>query len=80
MEKRNLIGTNLKKYRKLQNLSQENFVAKLNLVGFSLEQSVLLRIEGHSREVYDYELLFFSKVLNIDINYLYKDIDSYINL
>lgn len=77
MKKRNLIGTNLKKYRKLQNLSQENFVAKLSLIGFNLEQSVLSRIECHNREVYDYELLYFAKILNITINDLYKDIDNY---
>lgn len=77
MKKRNLIGTNLKKYRKLQNLSQENFVAKLSLMGFNLEQSVLSRIERHNREVYDYELFYFAKILNITINDLYKDIDNY---
>lgn len=69
---RNLIGSNLKKLRKLSNISQEEFVAKLSLIGFELDRTSLSRIENHNREVYDYELFYFSKVLNIDINELYS--------
>lgn len=72
MDKRNLIGGNLKKYRQLNNLSQRNFIVKLSLLGLNLDQSSLARIETYKREVYDYELLYFSKVLNIKIEDLYE--------
>ena len=52
---RNLIGSNLKKLRKLSNISQEEFVAKLSLIGFELDRTSLSRIENQNREVYDYE-------------------------
>ncbi len=72
MDKRNLIGGNLKKYRQLNNLSQRNFIIKLSLLGLNLDQASLARIETYKREVYDYELLYFSKVLNIKIEDLYE--------
>lgn len=75
MKKRNLIGVNLKKYRELKKLSQEEFVAKLCLLGFNLDQSILSRIERQTREVYDYELFYFAKVLNISINDFYLNLD-----
>ena len=72
MNKRNLIGSNLKKYRQLNNLSQRNFIVKLSLLGLNLDQASLARIETYKRVVYDYELLYFSKVLNIKIEDLYE--------
>lgn len=67
MQKRNLIGNNLKTFRKLKGISQEMFVAKLNLIGLDLDRTSLSRIENYNREVYDYELVYFSQVLEIDI-------------
>lgn len=74
MNKRNLTGINIREYRKLNNLSQRDLTAKLSLLGFNLDQSSLARIETQKREVYDYELLYFSKVFNIKIEDLYKNI------
>lgn len=75
MKKRNLIGVNLKKYRKLNNLSQRDFVAKLALLGLNMDQTSLCRIENSCREVYDYELIYFCKALNISLLDLFIDID-----
>lgn len=72
MDKRNIIGGNLKKYRQANNLSQRGFIVKLSLLGLNLDQASLARIETYKREVYDYELLYFSKVLNIKIEELYE--------
>lgn len=71
MKKRNLIGGNLKKYRKSKKLSQRSFVAKLHLIGLNLDQSSLARIETFQREVYDFEIVYFAKVLDINIQDLY---------
>lgn len=67
MERRNLIGNNLKTFRKLKGISQEMFVAKLNLIGLDLDRTSLSRIENYNREVYDYELVYFAQVLEIDV-------------
>ena len=73
MDKKNLIGGNLKKYRELNNLSQRDFIVKLSLLGLNLDQASLVRIENYKRKVYDYELVYFSKVLKIKIEDLYDD-------
>ena len=71
MNKRNMIGDNLQKYRKLNNLSQRDFIIKLSLLGLNLDQASLARIETYKRCVYDYELWYFAKVFNIKIEDLY---------
>lgn len=76
MKNRNIIGENLKYYRKINKLSQEKFIGKLHLSGLDLDRTSLSRIENLTREVYDYELIFFSKILNISILDLYKNIPT----
>lgn len=66
---RNLFGDIIKKKRQILNLSQEELVAKLNLLGLDINQSDLSRIESFKRPLYDYELYCICKVLEIDINY-----------
>lgn len=75
MKKRNLIGENLKKFRILNGFSQEQLIAQLNLLGLDLDRTSLSRIENQNREVYDYELVYFSKALKINIVELYDGID-----
>lgn len=75
MKKRNIIGENIKFYRKFNGWSQEQFIAKLHLAGLDLDRTSLSRIENHSREVYDYELLYFSKILDVNIYKLFESID-----
>ena len=75
MKKRNWIGSNLKKIRILNGLSKEQLIAQLNLLGLDLDRTSLSRIENQNREVYDYELVYFSKALKVNIVDLYDDID-----
>ena len=75
MKKRNWIGSNLKKIRILNGLSQEQLIAQLNLLGLDLDRTSLSRIENQNREVYDYELVYISKALKVNIVDLYDDID-----
>lgn len=77
MKKRNVIGGNLKYLRKKCGLSQEQFVAKLHLIGLDLDRTALSRIENYTRIVYDYEVLYFAEILNLDVTELYKS--TYLN-
>lgn len=74
MNKRNVVGGNVRSLRIKLGLSQEQFVAKLNLIGLDLDRTSLSRLENYNREVYDYELVYFSKVLQVSILELYKSI------
>ncbi|WP_243446417.1 helix-turn-helix domain-containing protein [Romboutsia weinsteinii] len=63
----------MKKVRIREGLSQEQLIAQLNLLGLDLDRTSLSRIENYNREVYDYELVYLSKALNINITDLYDE-------
>ncbi|MBS4958715.1 MAG: helix-turn-helix transcriptional regulator [Clostridium sp.] len=71
MEKRNIIGDNVRRLRKKQKLTQEELTAKLQTEGLNIDRPMLTRIELKQREVYDYEALCISKVLNTSIEELF---------
>ena len=69
----NLIGKQLKKYRKIKKLSQEQLCIKLSLMGITLYKNDIYRIENNKRAVKDFELLGISKALDINIYDLLND-------
>lgn len=74
---KNIFGTYIKIIRINSNISQENLVRKLNLIGLNITQTALSRIENGTRELYDYELYCICKVLDIDIKLFFdKDLVS----
>lgn len=75
MKKRNIIGQNLKFWRKKRGLSQERLANKLHILGLNLDRSAISRIESFNREVYDYEMIYLCKALDISISELCIDID-----
>lgn len=63
----NVSGAMIRRLREKAGLSQEELAAKLQLAGLSLNQKAVSRIETGDRVVPDFELLFFSEVLNVPI-------------
>ena len=58
----NASGQKIKERREAAGLSQEELAAQLQIAGLNLS-----RIETGDRVVPDFELLYFSKVLNVQI-------------
>ena len=72
---KNIFGTYIRIIRINSNISQENLVKKLNLLGLNITQTAISRIENGTRELYDYELYCICKILNIDIKLFFdKDL------
>ena len=71
-EKHNICGERLQKMRKRRNLSQEDLAVKLQLNGLDLTQKTISRIENGKRLITDYELKYFTDVLNIPICGLFE--------
>lgn len=71
-DKMNLIGENVRKYRKNLELSQQALSNQLELLGVYICRASISRIEDGSRTVTDIELLALSKVLNVEIKDLYN--------
>ena len=72
----NVIGNNLRKYRKEKHLSQANLTMELNLLGINMHKNDIYMIENNKRSVKDYEVWGFMKILNISYDDLFDGIES----
>lgn len=70
----NIIGGNLKKIRKSKNISQDQLSNKLSLLGITLYQSDIFKIEHNERTVRDFELWGICQVLEISYDQLFLDV------
>lgn len=73
---RNILGPTIKFYRKKLGISQQYLIARLNVRGINIDQTILSRIENKEREIYDYEVYEIAKALEIDYNILFKDVSE----
>lgn len=75
----NIVGSNIRKYRKLKNFSQRELANKLNLLGVNIYDSDICRIEAHTLFVRDYELDAICKVLDINFEQLFENTNKFFN-
>ena len=73
----NIIGKNLRKYRKLKRISQNDICRRLDLIGVTMYISDIYEIEHGKKTVKDFEVLAFCKVLNISLEEIYLNSDEY---
>ena len=71
--KHNISGEKIRQARVLQRISQSDLAARLQVEGVSLERDSISRIENGSRFVTDYELLVFSRILGVSIDFLLQE-------
>ncbi len=72
-EKKNLIGSRLKKLRSEKGISQQELSNKLELQGVYVCRGSISRIEDHSRTVTDIELRALAKALDVSPAELLKN-------
>ncbi|MBQ8739241.1 MAG: helix-turn-helix transcriptional regulator [Clostridia bacterium] len=72
-EKVNLIGNNVKKYRKKRHISQQTLSNLLELMGVYVCRGSISRIEDRSRTVTDIELFAIAKALRVEISDLIEN-------
>lgn len=70
---RNIIGNNLRKWRKRKQITQDELSAKLITTGTNLDRPMISKIENQTREVTDIELVAIAKALKISITHLLDD-------
>ena len=70
---KNIIYKQLRQYRKLRGLTQDQLVAKLQTMGVNIDQQMLSKIENDARIVTDYELACLCRVLNVTERELLAD-------
>lgn len=62
---KNVIHAQLRRYRELRKLTQDQVAAKLQVMGVNIDQQALSRIEHNQRMVTDYELACLCQVLQV---------------
>ena len=62
---KNVIHARLRYYRELRGMSQEQVVAKLQIMNVNIDQQMLSKIEHNLRMVTDYELVCLCRVLQV---------------
>ena len=64
----NICGKQIAAHRIEMNKSQRQLADMLQLAGLDIDKNAIQRIEAGKRFVTDIELIYFSKVLRIDVN------------
>lgn len=75
--RKNISGERIREARLKRRLSQADLAAKVQIEGIILERDSISRIEIGTRFVADYELMTFSKILGVDVNWLLSEDDTW---
>lgn len=78
MEKRNLVGTRVRRARKSAKpvVTQSDLVARLQILGMKIDQSGISKIESGWRPVLDIEVVALAEALRVSVQWLLKGIDD----
>ena len=72
----NIIAKNLRKYREKRNFSQPDICRELALMGITMFNNDIYKIEHNKRTVKDYELYAFCQVLKISYDDLFEGVED----
>ncbi len=68
----NIIGPNVGSLRDQQHLTQEQLVARCNLLGWDISRGTLAKIEARVRRVTDQEVFLLAAALKVPIHQLFE--------
>lgn len=68
----NVIGPRVRQIRMAKEITQDDFAARCNVIGFNVSRGTLAKIEAQVRRVTDSEVQLLAKALGVDISELYR--------
>ncbi len=68
----NRIGPRIREIRGKQQLTQEQLVARCNLLEWNISRSTLAKIESQVRRITDIEIILLALALKVDIQDLFQ--------
>lgn len=68
---KNVVGANIERMRNERKISQQDFIAKIQVQGVDINPSSYSKLEGQTRYAYDYEIYAIAKVLKVKMEDLY---------
>ena len=75
MGRKNIVGVRVHEARKatIPLITQTDLVARLQVLGITIDQSGLSKLEGGQRPVSDIEVAALAKALNVSISWLFEE-------
>ncbi len=69
----NLIGRNVERMRKLKNIKQKDFIARLQIEGLDINPTSFSKLEGQVRNATDKEVYIIARVLGVAMEQLFEE-------
>ena len=69
---KNVVGANIERIRKERNISQQDFIAKIQVQGVDINPSSYSKLEGQTRIATDKEIYAIAKILNVKLEDLFE--------
>lgn len=66
-----LVGANIERLRKARGISQQDFIAKIQVEGVDINPTSYSKLEGQTRIATDKELYAIAKILEISVDSLF---------
>ena len=71
---KNIVGKKIETLRKERNISQKDFIARLQVAGLDINPTSYSKLEGQVRIAADKEIYIIAKVLNVQIEKLFENL------
>lgn len=68
----NLIGANTERLRKERGLKQKDFIARMQVMGVDINPTSFSKLEGGLRTATDREVYAIAKILQVDMEELFR--------
>jgi len=72
VQKKNIIGSHVRRARKASKITQRDLVAQLQLLGIKIDQAGLSKLENGNRPVTDIEIIAIAKILKVPVSRLFE--------
>jgi transcriptional regulator with XRE-family HTH domain len=69
----NIVGANICRLRKERGIKQKDFIAKIQTMGVDMNPTSYSKLEGQMRIATDKEIYVIARILETDINELFKN-------
>jgi len=70
-QRKNIVGPNVRRLRNKQDISQEAFAARCQLLGWDISREGIAKIESQIRGVSDIEVMKLAKALRVHFSVLF---------
>ena len=70
---RNMVGRNIELLRKRKNISQKDFISKIQVMGIDINPTSYSKLEGQLRLATDKEIYVIAKILEVPVDELFEE-------